>query len=178
MFGHGRIFALAAALALATPALAAHGGDSGTHGSHGGGTHSGTHHTGGTWTSGHHGTGGTWSPGTHGGGSAFGPEYGHGQVWGRSHNHAFDTFHRAYNARSRFHGGAYYHPHGWYYRRWNYGEFLPALFFAQTYWLMNYGTYDLPPPPPGCVWARYGSDALLVDRATGEIVQVVYGVFY
>ena len=175
MFGRKPTIALAAALALATPALAAHSGDSGAHGSHGGGTASGTHHTGGgSWPSGHHGTGG--SPAIHHGGAAFGPEYGHG--WGHGHNHAFDSYHRAYSAPYRFHGGAYYRPHGWYYHRWNYGEFLPALFFAQSYWLLNYGVYSLPAPPPGCVWVRYGDDALLVDRDTGEIVQVIYGVFY
>lgn len=33
-------------------------------------------------------------------------------------------------------------------------------------------------PPPDAVWVRYGPDALLVDRMTGEIIRVQYGVFY
>ena len=33
-------------------------------------------------------------------------------------------------------------------------------------------------PPYGYVWVRYGDDALLVDVDTGEILRVVYGVFY
>ena len=34
------------------------------------------------------------------------------------------------------------------------------------------------PPPPGTVWVRYGRDALLIDRYTGEVIQVEYSVFY
>ena len=34
------------------------------------------------------------------------------------------------------------------------------------------------PPPPDAVWVRYGDDALLIDRYTGEVIQVEYGVFY
>jgi Ni/Co efflux regulator RcnB len=37
--------------------------------------------------------------------------------------------------------------------------------------------FELPAPPPGCVWVRYGDDALLVDADTGEIVEVVYDLF-
>ena len=36
----------------------------------------------------------------------------------------------------------------------------------------------LDPPPPGTVWVRYGNDALLIDRYSGEVIQVVYGIFY
>src|SRR6185437_6110794 len=72
----------------------------------------------------------------------------------------------------------YRRPHGWYYRRWNYGDFLPALFFGQDYWISDYRDFDLPYPPEGTVWVRYGNDALLVDEDTGEIIQVIYGIFY
>jgi hypothetical protein len=33
-------------------------------------------------------------------------------------------------------------------------------------------------PPPGTVWVRYGSDAVLIDRDTGEVIRVVYNIFY
>ncbi len=33
-------------------------------------------------------------------------------------------------------------------------------------------------PPPGCVWVRYGPDLLLVQRYSGQIVDVIYGAFY
>jgi hypothetical protein len=33
-------------------------------------------------------------------------------------------------------------------------------------------------PPYGYEWVCYGDDALLVNVYTGEILQVVYGLFY
>ncbi|MBS0470715.1 MAG: RcnB family protein [Proteobacteria bacterium] len=95
-----------------------------------------------------------------------------------SHNPDFKRFNRNYKAPKRFHHGTYHKPHGWYYRRWTFGDFLPSLFFGEQYWLDSWSDYGLPYPPPGCVWVRYGNDALLVDEDTGEIIQVVYGVFY
>ncbi len=81
-------------------------------------------------------------------------------------------------AHNRFNVGRYRAPYGYNYRRWSYGEFLPFEFFGQQFWLNDYSNYDLPYPPPGCEWVRYGSDALLVDSYSGEILQVVYGIFY
>jgi Ni/Co efflux regulator RcnB len=52
------------------------------------------------------------------------------------------------------------------------------VFFAQDYWIYDFGDYGLPYPPPGAVWVRYGPDALLIDRYTGEIIEVIYGLFY
>ena len=72
----------------------------------------------------------------------------------------------------------YHRPSGWYYRRWSYGDFLPALFFTQDNWIDSYDQFGLSDPPEGTTWVRYGDDALLVDVDTGEIIQVVYGVFY
>jgi hypothetical protein len=34
------------------------------------------------------------------------------------------------------------------------------------------------PPPPGTVWVRDNTDALLIDRYTGEVIEVDYNVFY
>jgi len=85
---------------------------------------------------------------------------------------------RNFTAPRRFHVGTYQRPRGWYYRRWSYGDYLPAAFFVSTYWLTDYLAFGLEPPPPGLVWVRYGDDALLVDRYSGEVVQVEYGVFY
>ena len=86
-------------------------------------------------------------------------------------------FNRNISASHRFHWRVYHRPHGWYYHRWTFGEFLPRLFWAQTYWITSYWMFELPAPPPGCVWVRYGDDALLVDADTGEIVEVVYDLF-
>jgi len=33
-------------------------------------------------------------------------------------------------------------------------------------------------PPVGCEWVRVGSDALLVDIWTGEVLSVEYGLFW
>jgi Ni/Co efflux regulator RcnB len=116
--------------------------------------------------------------------------------YGRSDNRRFDNnrsgyrgnyarndwsrYHRSFNASRRFHfrGGIYHRPAGWYYRRWTFGDFLPSLFWGSTYWINDYYYYDLMPPPPGTVWVRYGDDALLIDRYSGEIIQVEYSVFF
>jgi Ni/Co efflux regulator RcnB len=119
------------------------------------------------------GNGGNFGPGNRPGnggarpGNAPRPDFSH-----------FNDFHRNFRAQNRFHAPAYNRPSGFSYRRWNYGEFLPALFWNQQYWLSDYGSYDLPPPPPGTTWVRYGNDALLIDRYSGEIVTVEYSVFY
>ncbi len=52
------------------------------------------------------------------------------------------------------------------------------MYFVRDYWLDNYEDFGLMDPPDGYTWVRYGPDALLIDEDTGEVVQVVYGVFY
>jgi Ni/Co efflux regulator RcnB len=91
---------------------------------------------------------------------------------------SFRDFHRSFNAPHRFRGPDYRRPNGWYDHRWSFGEFLPSLFWAPSYWLNDYYRYGLPPPPYGAVWVRDGYDALLIDRDSGEIITVEYDVFY
>jgi Ni/Co efflux regulator RcnB len=83
-------------------------------------------------------------------------------------------------ASHHFHyrGGAYRWPGGYHYQRWSYGQTLPSIFWAQDYWISDYEDYGLGYPPDGCVWVRYGNDALLIDEDSGEILEVVYGQFY
>ena len=81
-------------------------------------------------------------------------------------------------SQQHFHAGAYNPPRGWYPHRWHYGEFLPRFFFIRDYWILDFFDVGLFAPPPGLVWVRVGSDALLIDEYTGEVVEVVYGVFY
>jgi Ni/Co efflux regulator RcnB len=97
---------------------------------------------------------------------------------GRAPNRDFSAYHRNFNAPRRYQAPAYHRPSGWYSRRWTYGQILPAMFWAQNYWLNDYMDFGLPPPPPGTVWVRDGQDALLIDRFSGEIIQVEYSVFY
>lgn len=81
-------------------------------------------------------------------------------------------------AERRYNWGRYYGPAGYRYQRWNYGDFLPGAYWASQYWINNFIAFGLMAPPAGLIWVRYGSDALLIDRYTGEVVQVRYNVFY
>jgi Ni/Co efflux regulator RcnB len=78
----------------------------------------------------------------------------------------------------RYRGDAWRWPSGHSYRRWTFGMTLPSLFWGSNYWISDYSYYGLAYPPPGTVWVRYGNDAILIDRYTGEILEVVYGQFY
>ena len=98
---------------------------------------------------------------------------------GQRHNFTgFRDYHRDFRAAHRFQVQSYRRPAGWYSHRWNFGEFLPAAFWARDYWLIDFADYDLPPPPYGAVWVRVDRDALLIDEDSGEIITVAYDVFY
>ncbi len=70
------------------------------------------------------------------------------------------------------------YPPGWGYRRWVVGAILPPLFLVPAYYYADYAALGLPPPEPGFQWVQYGPDLLLVNVATGQVVDVAYGVFY
>lgn len=76
------------------------------------------------------------------------------------------------------HVAPFVYPRGWAYRRWIVGAVLPPVFLASAYYYSDWAALGLPPPQPGFQWVRYGSDLLLVDVTTGEVVDVVYGAFY
>lgn len=78
---------------------------------------------------------------------------------------------------SRFHVPPYRYPYNWGYRSWRVGERLPYLFLSDSYYI-DFGPYGLPRPPYGYRWVRFGPDVLLVNVYTGEIVDVVYDIFY
>lgn len=100
-----------------------------------------------------------------------------GRDQGRSYFSA-NSFARRYQAQRRFRFGGYrYRPNGWYFRTWNFGDFLPYGWFAPNYYL-DWADYGLPPPPVGCEWIAQGPDAVLVDIWTGEVLSVYSGVFY
>jgi len=165
--------ASALALTLSAPAFAAHNhGSHGSHGSSGGrtGDHTGSHRGSPLGTGGRH--GGT---GHHNNPFVIVPG---GHTGFQGHRGGFDIYRHTLRAPHRYHYGSYRRPFGWYYRNWGLGDILPALFFGQQYWLSDYYDFGLEAPPPGTVWVRYGDDALLIDRDTGEVIQVVHGVFY
>ena len=78
---------------------------------------------------------------------------------------------------NRVHLAPFVYPPGWGYRRWGIGMVLPPLFLAPAYFYADWATLGLPPPQPGFQWVRYGPDLVLVNVATGQIVDVVYGAF-
>lgn len=84
----------------------------------------------------------------------------------------------SHTARHRYRLGAYNRPSGYYSRQWTMGAMLPSLFRAQPYWLTAPGAYSLRPPPPGTRWVRVDYDALLVVDSTGQIIDVVFNIFY
>jgi Ni/Co efflux regulator RcnB len=76
-----------------------------------------------------------------------------------------------------YRGGAYHGPSGYSYHRYSYGDMLPSIYFSQDYWINDYSDYGLAYPPPGCVWVRYGDDAILIEQDNGQILEVVYDQF-
>jgi Ni/Co efflux regulator RcnB len=82
-----------------------------------------------------------------------------------------------FQAARSFRIGPYHRPRGWSARRWGYGEILPRAYWAPQYLIGDYWLFALEVPPAGYEWVRDGSDALLIDTNTGEILQVEYGVF-
>jgi Ni/Co efflux regulator RcnB len=96
----------------------------------------------------------------------------------RPRNYDPRHYHHNYVAVHRYHWRPYVRPQGWYYRRWVYGERFPSIFWARDYWITDYWLFGLAIPPYGCEWVRYGHDAVLINTETGEILQVIYGIYY
>lgn len=84
----------------------------------------------------------------------------------------------AIRAQRRYHWANWHRPHGWYYRRWYVGGYLPRNWLARDYWITNYLAFGLIAPPPDYEWVRQGPDAVLVDINTGGVLRVEYGAFY
>jgi len=121
-----------------------------------------------------HGTGGA-ATGDHAGGTPFGTRPSNWNQYPRTFNRG--TYQRNVTAPRHYHWQSYNQPRGYYYRRWVFGQIFPRMFWAQDYWLSDYWMFDLPVPPYGYVWVRYGDDALLINKRTGVVLQVVYGLF-
>jgi Ni/Co efflux regulator RcnB len=87
-------------------------------------------------------------------------------------------FHHVFRAPHRYRIGLWHAPWGFHYRRFGIGERIPAVLLVSTYFIDDYYSYDLDEPDDGYVWVRDGDDAVLVDRYTGEVIEVEYDVFY
>ena len=85
----------------------------------------------------------------------------------------------AISAQTRFHWvGSWARQPDYYNHHWGYGERLPYGWYGRRFWIFDYWLYDLPIAPFDYVWVRVGPDALLVDEYTGEVVEVIYGLFW
>lgn len=82
-----------------------------------------------------------------------------------------------YQAARSFHIGPYHRPAGWVDHHWVFGEFLPHAYWAPNYFIADYWLFALEVPPVGFEWVRVDADALLINTANGEVLQVEYGVF-
>ena len=70
-------------------------------------------------------------------------------------------------------GGAYRGPQGYRYRPVSVGYRFAPSYYARSYWVNDYSTYQLARPRYGYQrWVRYGGDVVLVDIRSGRVVQV------
>jgi len=88
-----------------------------------------------------------------------------------------NVYQHNFQAARIFHIGPYDPPAGFAWRHWGYGEILPRAYWTAEYRIADYWLFALEVPPAGFEWVRCGPDALLLNIATGEILQAQYGVF-
>jgi hypothetical protein len=96
----------------------------------------------------------------------------HGRAW---YDHRY--YQPYYRASYRYRAPVYVYPHGYFVRHWVYGEYLPRGWYSPAYYL-DWRAYGLPFPPIGCEWVRVGSNAILVDVWTGQILSIYYDLFW
>jgi Ni/Co efflux regulator RcnB len=82
------------------------------------------------------------------------------------------------HARYRFHFGFYRAPHGYHYRTWHRGDYLPRSYYGSSYIVYDWRPYRLYAPPYGYHWVRVGNDVLLTALATGVVLDVIYDIWY
>jgi Ni/Co efflux regulator RcnB len=109
----------------------------------------------------------------------------HGRYWynerGWYDNYRADHFRYRdgrYFSRQRFSIGFYYAPWGYSPRFWLQNWWLPVSYYDDQYVIDDFWRFDLYEPPYGCRWIRVGNDALLVDRYTGDVVDVIYDLYW
>jgi Ni/Co efflux regulator RcnB len=79
---------------------------------------------------------------------------------------------------ARFHAEPYFHPHGYAYRYYGVGAFLPQVYFDTRYYIGQPDYYRLPPAYAGTRWVRVGPDALLIRNYDRRVVRIIRGLFY
>jgi Ni/Co efflux regulator RcnB len=71
----------------------------------------------------------------------------------------------------------YVYPRGYGRLEWRIGFSLPSVFLLDRYYV-DHHYYRIAPPPYGCRWLRVDGDLLLVELATGFVVEALYDFFY
>ena len=92
-------------------------------------------------------------------------------------NGDYTQYKKTVTSTRHYDAGAWAAPADYSARRFNLGDRLPSDLLQDNYYLTNYSTYSLAPPPSGTVWVRVGNDAFLVRNDDGEIIQADYGMF-
>jgi hypothetical protein len=101
--------------------------------------------------------------------------------WYQSWRHRHYRHHSGrYYARERFHVGVYVVPRSYVQRVWRSGDWLPRSYWhdATRYELRGWWRYGLYDPPRWATWVRVRDDAVLIDRDNGEVIDVVYDLFW
>ncbi|MFT3978536.1 MAG: RcnB family protein [Sphingomonas bacterium] len=105
-----------------------------------------------------------------------------GGQWNRDwrRDRRYDWSGYRYQNRQAFHLPRYYAPRGWDYgyRRFSVGMMMSQMLFAQDYWIDDPWAYRLPEVYGPYRWVRYYDDALLVDIYSGQVVDVIYDIFW
>lgn len=133
----------------------------------------------GAWSSGRADAGRDWRDGDRGGWNQ--GRWGQGQ-WNRGWRDDRRYDWNRYRAENRFayRLPRYYAPYGWSrgYQRFSVGIRLAPVLFGQSYWIDDPWSYRLPDAYGPYRWIRYYDDALLVDVYSGQVVDVIYGIFW
>ncbi len=97
--------------------------------------------------------------------------------WRRDQRYDWQRYRDRYGNRYR---SNYYAPRGWSYgySRFSIGFSLWSGLYASQYWINDPYYYRLPPAYGSLRWVRYYDDALLVDIRSGQVVDVIYDLFW
>ncbi|MFD1787135.1 RcnB family protein [Sphingomonas floccifaciens] len=105
-----------------------------------------------------------------------------GQRWSRDwrNDRRYDWQGWRGNNRQAYRLPRYFAPRGYNYgyQRFGIGVTLGSILFSQNYWINDPWDYRLPPAYGPYRWVRYYNDAILVDIDTGEVVDVIYDIFW
>ena len=92
-------------------------------------------------------------------------------------NDGYAQYRRTITTKKHYDAGAFTAPDGYTYSRYALGQRVNTELLGTNYVLSSYGDYALEAPPSGLVWIRNGSDALLVDQKSGEVIETDYSLF-